>query len=645
MKKIFLILLALFIVSCANIGFLSSEDRLSEDFVKKIETIQSIYRDGLKSEALNRLNAINNKDLKNVEKAKKYNFMGIIRFSNDNIQGAISEFEKANNFKHGNTELKNQILLNLASSFYKIEQFEYSKNYSKQIDIDAFKTEEGRKYARLKLALSQKFSKNIETIEAIFYLGKDLETFNDVKQFDYLSLLKSSFNKISESQKIYLLEENTDNVLAAFLAKEEAFRRMIVGDKDGMSDIIDWLDSKFSHIEDVRSIIEDYRSNLKNYTKIDSKAIGIILPLKDSRKKRFAKKVLMGVETALNDKEIKSKNYSLYIKDSFDNPSASSKAVRELILNHNVSVIIGGLYSSNAKAQYLEARKYGVLFISLSSVNLARSEKGPLLIEIPGSIQSEVYALSNPNFLNKFGKKVALLYPDDPRGNIYANELWNLHEEKVLEITTVANFKPEIKDFRSPVKSLLSLKYPRQRSEELKILKEINELEDRKSSVRRRQNLPPIIDFDWVFIPTYPNNAIQVLPTFSFLEAKNLNFFGTPSWATSRQLMKEQSGWGNINLIGNNTSSYNMSYKDFFQSRNNKRLGLLEIKGLESLLIASRLMSAKTYSDRGEFSNIILGQQQFSAISGKWYLKNNLWIKEMEYLNLKRSGLSKIDLN
>lgn len=644
MKNLVVLITLIFIVSCSGIKLLSSKDYYSNDFQKKIETIQSIYRDGLSSEAIKRLEAIDDSTLKDVEKAKKYNFLGVIQFSNDDTDKAITLFEKANTYQHDFLELKNQIRLNLASSFYKIEQFEYSKNYLRQIQVDTLKRAEGEKYAKLKLIVFQKFEKNEEVISAIFYLGRPLETFNDVKEFDYLSLLKSSYSKLSDSKKIYFLEENTENILAAYLAKEEAFRRMILGDKDGMTDIISWLESKFGHVEEVQKIVLDYNSNMKSYSKIDARSIGVILPLSDRNKSKFANKVLSGIESAVNYSKNKDFLATIHIKDSYNSPAVSAKVVRELILKHNVSVIIGGLYSNNARAQYLEARKYGALFISLSTVDLSKSEKSPLLIEIPGSIQSQIAALTDPKFLNYYGNNLAVLYPNNQKGNIYANELWSLNEEGQLNIKSINKFDTSTKDFRAPISKLLGLKYQRQREEELNLWKAIYEVKEKKTSARRKQFLRPVIDFDWIFIPTYPNIAVQTIPTFKWFDSKGLTFFGTPSWGSSSQLKKEQNSWGKVNYIGDDVKSYDMSFSKEFKMRNKKKLNLLAINGFDAMSIAVNLIQSSTFEDRGGFSSSIISRQNIQGKTGRWYLKDNLWLKEMSYLNIRKSGVSKLNL-
>ena len=78
--------------SCSNIKMLTQEEIYSAKFLKKIEGIQLIYRDGDKNGALRKLGELNDVNLSTVEKAKKYNFIGVIHFSNENYNAAIENF-------------------------------------------------------------------------------------------------------------------------------------------------------------------------------------------------------------------------------------------------------------------------------------------------------------------------------------------------------------------------------------------------------------------------------------------------------------------------------------------------------------------------------------------------------------------------
>src|SRR5690606_29042734 len=135
---------------------------------------------------------------------------------------------------------------------------------------------------------------------------------------------------------------------------------------------------------------------------------------------------------------------------------------------------------------YLEARKYGVFFISLSPVFLDKELKSHLLIEVPGSVQSQIDSLISGKIIESFGPRVAIFYPNDEGGQSYINEMWRRHQTDKIELTSVHQFDKNIKDYREPVTRALGLKFTRERQEELEVWKEVYKLEG-KSSIRRIQ--------------------------------------------------------------------------------------------------------------------------------------------------------------
>ena len=102
---------------------------------------------------------------------------------------------------------------------------------------------------------------------------------------------------------------------------------------------------------------------------------------------------------------------------------------------------------------------------------------------------------------------------------------------------------------------------------------------------------------------------------------------------------------GNVNLVGDNIKEYDLSFSNEFNKRNDKRVMLLEINGFEAMDIATNLLRSLKFADRGEFSRALISKTSIKGKTGKWNLVNNLWIKEMSYLNLtSRGGAQKINL-
>jgi hypothetical protein len=100
-----------------------------------------------------------------------------------------------------------------------------------------------------------------------------------------------------------------------------------------------------------------------------------------------------------------------------------------------------------------------------------------------------------------------VIYPDNESGQVYLNEVWRQAQAKNVALKSIAAYPKNGHDFRETAQQFLGLKYPREREEELKILGDVYAQE--KGSTRRVQTLPPEIDFDWVFLASFPYEAIR----------------------------------------------------------------------------------------------------------------------------------------
>ena len=635
----------LLIYSCSNIKMLTPEDIYSPEFLQKIQSIQLIYKDGDKNAALEKLNAINDLEATDAELAKKYNFVGIIYFSQQNFDTAIENFEMARNKTRIDRVLTSQVYLNLASSYYKKDLYERAYSYLEQVDKDVFSTKEETNYYKLRLALAQQLEKPKETVESIISLIGNKFLFSEIENHQYKEALVDNFRKLSTSERVYLIEkfDNKEAITSAYLAKEEALQRYYMGDRPGAEDVLSWLENKYSHSDDVKSFIKNFQFRIENYSKIDVGAVGVLLPL-SGKKGQFGKKALTGIDSALNHGNNKVLAAKIYTRDSRNNSYIAKKMINDLIQKHHVSIIIGGLFSKTAKEEYLEAKKYGVLFISLSPVHLKKEEKNHLLIEVPGSIESQVDAIMNPEFLNKFGNKIAMIYPETEGGLSYVNEVWRRSEQGLIKLSSIQSYDRTNKDFRSPVSKILGVKFKRERKEEFEVWKDIYALEKKTSSIRRIQTLKPIVDFDWVFAPAYPKDAIQIIPTFSYFDAKKLKFIGGPSWM-SKSIVKEQRNLGKLFLIGDDPKDFDKSFGEDFKIRNNKSPRLIETLSFEAMNLSLAVIEGTKFEKREQLETRLVNLKTIKGVTGSWNLKEGIWMKEMDFLNVSRGKIQKYDIS
>lgn len=623
---------------------LTPEDIYSKDFLQQMDKIQTIYKKGNKDTALAELEKLNDSSLSKAELGKKLNFLGIISFSEGDFSQASEYFFRAKDFIRLDEVLAGQTRLNLASAYYKMDKYEKAFNTIETIDPKVFTEEEKKKYHKLRLALAEGENAHKAVVSSLIYLLKDKKLFSEINQSEQKNLLMDSFRKLSGSERVFLLEKHDEQeaVVIPFLAAEEALQRYYFGDRAGAEDVLEWLESNFGEYEDVQNFVSDFQYRIENFSKVDVGAVGVVLPLSGD-KERFGKKALMGIDTALNRGEDQLASTKLYTRDNKNNPTVAKKLVHDLIQKHHVSVIIGGLFPSTAKEEYLEARKYGALFISLSPVYLEKEEKNHLLIEIPGSVQSQVATIFSEDFLAKNGNNIAMIYPDSEGGLAYVNEVWRKAKEGKINIKSLASFDKNVKDYREWVQKLLGLKYTRERSEEFELWKEIYSLERKNSSIRRIQTLRPIVDFDWVFVPSYPHEALQIIPSFTYFDAKGLKYVGGPSWM-SRKLVKEQRNLGSLRFVGDDPDDFDKSFVSVFSKRNKSNPSLVETLAFEGMNLALNILEDSKFDKREELERKLVNMQLIDGITGQWKLDEGIWLKDLDILKIQNNDIKKVEL-
>lgn len=627
-----------FIYSCSGIKFLQTKENYNKEFISKIDRIKAIYKNGDREGALRRLGLFDDKKLTGPEKAVKYNLEGIILYSKANYTEALNKFDKASLSVDKDSELRNKIYLNLASTYFKLKNFEKAFEVNKFVESEYLSSEEEQSHYKLYYLLSYELKKDEDLVRSVSLLLKKEKEFQALENSPYKEGLLSSYENMESENKILFLKK-INGIVPAYLLKIESQKKYFSGSKQEALEIISYLDNNYRSFDDVANYVDDFYSRLSNYSKIETFNIGVVLPLSGNNKS-FGERILKGIEVFMS--EAKSP-YEIYSADGQDNPLIASRGVQSLVEKHKVSLIIGGLFPSTAKEEYLEAKKYGVLFISLSQVFLPKEEKNHLLIEIPGSVESQISEVLSKEALHFLGHKVAVLYPSDESGNAYIREIFRQKEQKKFELSSVDTYEKTIKDYREPVMGLLGLKFKRERQEEFELWKDVYKAEG-KSSIRRIQTLNPVIDFDWVFLPSYPHEALQIIPAFGYYDASGLKFVGGPSWL-SKSLVKEQKNLGKIYLIGDNPEKLNNKFLSHYKEKYGDIPRLIETLGYESIYLAKEILGDEQFKKRDDLESHLVRKSLLQGVTGKFSYIDGIWIKEMDFLRINKNGVQKINLD
>jgi len=643
------VILLLFMNSCSDISMIShgsQNDLYSADFLNQIEGIKTLFKSGEVVLALKKLKAMNqNKNSKVMlpsERAMRRNLMGIIYFGNANYEQAIFNFDQALATSRLDKSLTAQIYLNLSSSYYKLGMNEKAFEVLKSVPYSALGSAESTKFHKLRYRLAQELGHDREALISLIYTLNSKNKINELRIDPLYEILIGKFRKLDQREKYKIFEEfeKLKPFVIGYISYLEAEKVYYSGKKDEANDLIEWIEEHFKEYPEINHLLENFTYRVENYAKLNRFNIGVILPL-TGKNKSYGQRALMGIDAALRElrrENPNAPNFNIIVRDSKGSGVVGANEVRKLVENEFVSVIIGGLHSAEATKEFLAAKKRGVFYVSLSQVYVEKREKDHLLLEVPGSIESQMNELFSSEIISNFGARAAIVYPESKRGFSYVNEFWRKAKLNNIQVSGVYSYNNKSNDFRAPVKNLLGLKYPRARMEEYKILQEIHKLED-NGTIHRIQTLGPQLDFDWVFIPIYPLGAIQIIPVFKYYEAKKIPVIGGPSWR-SKRLSDESYKFKNIYFIGDDVANSSEGLSAQFLKSYKKNLGLIELMSFDSMKIALDLLMNDSFETRDELDMMIRAMAQFVGKTGEWVQQDGVWLKKMAGLYFRRGKIT-----
>jgi len=270
---------------------------------------------------------------------------------------------------------------------------------------------------------------------------------------------------------------------------------------------------------------------------VNEKRIGLLLPL-SGKYEAFGKKVQRSVELAFQTStSSRARNYELVPVDAGETPESHLAALKKLVEEEKVVAIIGPVLSKSLDALRSKAEFYQTPLISVAQV---QGSSSPQIFSCSVSAHDQVarvaaHAVSQRNF-----RRFAILAPDNKTGETLARLFWDEVAAHGGEIRGFELYDPDLTDFREPVDKIIGLHYTETRSKEIRELADKRkELNIKKKTMRTQQffNLPPIVDFDAVFIADEAKTSGQIIPTFAYRDAKGIPFIGISSW-NSPQLLK-----------------------------------------------------------------------------------------------------------
>jgi ABC-type branched-subunit amino acid transport system substrate-binding protein len=159
--------------------------------------------------------------------------------------------------------------------------------------------------------------------------------------------------------------------------------------------------------------------------------------------------------------------------------------------------------------------------------------------------QEEIAALVEHAVRDLGAQRFAILYPRDRYGRGAHKLFWEAVEQAGGRVTAVASYDPAANDFADPIRQLLG--YSMLSPAEESVLAQRANLERRarrlppQAAAKLREEaraltgpggapLPPIVDFDVLFIPESYEKVVLIAPQLAFHEAFGMRLAGTSGW-------------------------------------------------------------------------------------------------------------------
>ena len=269
-----------------------------------------------------------------------------------------------------------------------------------------------------------------------------------------------------------------------------------------------WPDSPYA--QDARALVD----RLARRAQANPRTIGVAVPL-SGKQKAWGEAIMQGVTLALGD----GNGFKVVVKDTRGEPEAAQAAVEELAQGEGAIAALGGVVNAEAPRAASAAQELGLPFISLARVE-GVTQAGPFVFRNMLTAEAQAKALAELVMARRGMRRFALLYPQIPYGQELANSFWDEVDARGGEVRAAERYDHDRTTFAPVVKSMVGKLWLDERQDYLDQVKDLAKEEQdpyrrRKAIERLRDRLPPVTDFDALFIPDFAKNVALIAPALA----------------------------------------------------------------------------------------------------------------------------------
>jgi len=269
-----------------------------------------------------------------------------------------------------------------------------------------------------------------------------------------------------------------------------------------------WPDSPYA--QDARALVD----RLSHPALVGSRTVGVAVPL-SGKLKPWGEAILQGVSLALGEGD----GFKIVVKDTRGEPEGAQAALDELAQGEGVIAALGGVVNAEAPRAASAAQAHGLPFISLARVE-GVTQAGPFVFRNMLTAAAQAKALAELTMANRGMRRFALLWPQIPYGEELARALWDEIDARGGEVRAAESYDHDRTTFAPIVKSMVGKLWLDERHDYVEQVRGIAKEEPdpyrrRKAIERLRDRLPPVADFDAVFIPDFVKNLALITPALA----------------------------------------------------------------------------------------------------------------------------------
>jgi branched-chain amino acid transport system substrate-binding protein len=372
---------------------------------------------------------------------------------------------------------------------------------------------------------------------------------------------------------------------------------------------------------DIGRRAKDLLEQLESARKVEAKTIGVVLPV-TGKFAPVSKKTLRGIQMGLGLYGNGNSSFKLAVVDSEGNPESARRGVERLVKEDNVIAIIGSVLSKTSTAVASKASELGVPSITMSQKS-GVTETSTNVFRNSLTSEMQVRYLVKTAMEDLGLKRFAVLFPNDQYGVEFTNIFWDEVLARGGSIVGAQTYSNKETDFRNSIQRLVGTYFIEDRADEYKFrLKEWSDALTKKSArtVPPEDLLPPIVDFDAIFIPDSAKSLGQISAMLSYNGVKGVKLLGTNLWNVPG-LAKRTGVWAKEivfvdSFVTTDNQFQNSAFVREYKTLFGEEPGIFEIQGYDSALVLRQLISDGRTS-REALTTSLMNLQDFPGSLGK----------------------------